>query len=759
MRLNIQLFAGGTIPGSSTTSNGKVQVVWSSTPSDAVTNQSSVYAYVQVARTFTGDATRGTFSGTITINGTATSVSKKITMSNKNWYTIGEVTINVPHNEDGTKTCNISARLTQSGTSLAGTYTASQDVTLDTIARASAFNSFSMSVNNDASISVYANITKRNSGFTDILSICNENITLNDGDNYITFSNNEHSTAKSTFYQIMGNETQANYTAILTTQSSGVQIGNQSSITAYNVALPNYSISIGTITSSDNNSGVATTNYSGGTTHYVSEFTTTNTFLQGWSNPKLSYSLDATHHTLYGNTIDITGDIDDNNLDLGNHTYNLGTGFTGGTKTLNVSDGRKSTSGNITLTRKDWATPSVSITLTRESATGTQINWEVSWSYTNVSGGITPKLNASYTYNGTTTALISDRTLTSTSGTLSGSFNLSNADDYKYPIDAGARLEDMIDYRVASNFHTPGGLPAIYVHKDANANNEVDIYGKETINGSLVVANSGKYVLIGPQNSSYCHYITDAPTHWFNTSVDINGELIMAYNTIIRATDGLYVGGIGNYIVFRPNGMWNSANQMVLRTTGLLEAPALYIYDTRNDNLTPQQAMETFGSGHTRTEFKSYDMIGMPKNYGQWFWAVETISPWGDSSGGLPIQIAYQSNNYVPLIMARAGTSNSTWSAWQGVNFTKEITFNGQWLYCSKASGMGARMIIPYNNPYKQLPNVNITSCQYFDGSSWVSCSVGLADYFETFLTLNFSGIGNTPNDNVLISMYGSITF
>ena len=50
------------------------------------------------------------------------------------------------------------------------------------------------------------------------------------------------------------------------------------------------------------------------------------------------------------------------------------------------------------------------------------------------------------------------------------------------------------------------------------------------VNGGYIkITANSKYLKIGPQNSSYAHYETDA-SHWFNTRVDINGA-IWRYNT------------------------------------------------------------------------------------------------------------------------------------------------------------------------------------------------------------------------------------
>ncbi len=605
MKLNIQLFASGSFEGTSTASKGRIRIDWSSTPSDAINNKSSVSATVYIWRTNNYN-TEGTFSGNLTINGNSIYISKK----RSNWNTepkeVGSYTIDVPHNEDGTKTCNISCELTQTGTSLAGTYTASQNVVLDTIPRASVFNSLSMVVNNDSSITITANITRRNASFTDTLTICNTNFELNNGSNTITLSDSVNPTAKARFYQIMGNNTQASYTAILTTKSSGTQVGNTSTQTAI-VSLPSYSISIGTITSSDDNAN----NYiRSGSTYKVSDFTSTNTYLQGFSNPRLSFTLGSSSGYLYGNTINISGGASASGLGLGNNSVALGTNFTGGSKTLTASDGRKTTSGSITLTRKDWSTPSVSIVLERQSATGQTIEYEITYNFTSVSGGLTPKLSASYTYNGTTYTLYSEVALSNTSGTLTGTFNLVSTDDYKYPISATTTLTDTIDYQVSSNTQIPGGKPAIYTYKDSSANNKVDIYGDLdvdgkitnaksievsnttpyidfhynnsssdytsriiesssgtlsisgnlttggtisagstiTTSGNLTSSKSGKYITIANENTAFAHYQTDAQSgHWFNKNVYVQGDIYAgaSYNMKVPVIKQLYSNTTG----------------------------------------------------------------------------------------------------------------------------------------------------------------------------------------------------------------------
>lgn len=169
IKLNIQMFAGATIDGYSTASNCDCQIVWSSTL-DPDKNTSSVTASIQVRKNGSG-STQGTFSGNITIDGTAYSVSKYTTWSWGTWHTVGSATKTVTHNENGTKSINIRGTLTQTGTSMAGTYTAgstSTSIALDTNNRASILGDIDDFGINDT---VDIPITKYVAGYTDSLVI------------------------------------------------------------------------------------------------------------------------------------------------------------------------------------------------------------------------------------------------------------------------------------------------------------------------------------------------------------------------------------------------------------------------------------------------------------------------------------------------------------------------------------------------------------------------------------------------------------
>lgn len=166
MKLNLQLFASSTIDGSSTASNCDCRIIWSSTKNDS-NNTSTVTATVQIKKTGSS-STSGTFSGTITIDGTSYSVSKYGGWAWGDWRTVGSASKTVTHNENGTKAINISTSLKQTGTSMAGTYSASGTATLDTINRASKLGAIEDFKLTDT---ITINITKYITAATDKLQI------------------------------------------------------------------------------------------------------------------------------------------------------------------------------------------------------------------------------------------------------------------------------------------------------------------------------------------------------------------------------------------------------------------------------------------------------------------------------------------------------------------------------------------------------------------------------------------------------------
>ena len=121
-----------------TTGNRYIQarIVWSSTP-DTVNNRSSVTATLSYAKSSSSTgATYGTGLFSITINGSTKSFNVPITLNpNDTWVTIGSHTVTVDHNNDGSRSVQISAAGGISGLTFSST-NCSATVILDKIPRA-----------------------------------------------------------------------------------------------------------------------------------------------------------------------------------------------------------------------------------------------------------------------------------------------------------------------------------------------------------------------------------------------------------------------------------------------------------------------------------------------------------------------------------------------------------------------------------------------------------------------------------------------
>lgn len=221
MKLNIQYFASGTINGSSTATNCDCQIIWSSVKDD-INNTSKVTATIQIKKSGSG-YTKGTFSGTIKIDGTSVSVSKYGTWDWGAWHTVGSASKNVAHNDDGSKTISISGSLTQGGTSMAGTYTASGTAVLDTINRASKLGAIEDFALTDT---ITIPITKYVSTFTDKLEIKLGSTLIKTINPIVNGQSISFTTSEQTTIKNLMTSPQATLTFILTTYSGATEIGS-----------------------------------------------------------------------------------------------------------------------------------------------------------------------------------------------------------------------------------------------------------------------------------------------------------------------------------------------------------------------------------------------------------------------------------------------------------------------------------------------------------------------------------------------------
>ena len=391
------------------------------------------------------------------------------------------------------------------------------------------FDEFTITINNDNSITITTYVTSgtiaSNMGLYLILD--NARPTALEINRRNTTQTITSGAAYNRIYTAIGNETSATingqiFLSYKSNPSSPTQTSNRRTATA---TIPEYTLS-GSASVTDTSANVQTTNYETQTIHYVSEFTNTpnpNTYLMGWSTPRIDYVFSSSTGALYGNKLTLTGAIT-GTADLGTTSLQLGTDFDPDTNyNVTATDGRQSVTVRPLIGRVYWTQPTISLNLSRYNSVGRQINWEINGncSYSvPATVALNSKINLQLTYNGNTynlytknseyywydgTHLYKDTTgaeigsfdiSTYTLGIVggkndstfnaSGQFILIDEGDYKYSITASANFTDHIDYRVYANGLIPSGLPAIYVHKDSNSNNLVDIYGNLNVSGKLV---------------------------------------------------------------------------------------------------------------------------------------------------------------------------------------------------------------------------------------------------------------------------------
>lgn len=102
-------------------------------------------------------------------------------------------------------------------------------------------------------------------------------------------------------------------------------------------------------------------------------------------------------------------------------------------------------------------------------------------------------------------------------------------------------------------------------------------------------------------------------------------------------------------------------------TTTVGKSYNLQSTDTRSANDAPSVYMSN-NSHSIKTEFKTTAIVGLSGagTYAE----ILTITPWNDSSGGYPTQIAFTQAG----IYYRIGSSESSWGSWQKLSTTAELS-------------------------------------------------------------------------------------
>lgn len=103
------------------------------------------------------------------------------------------------------------------------------------------------------------------------------------------------------------------------------------------------------------------------------------------------------------------------------------------------------------------------------------------------------------------------------------------------------------------------------------------------------------------------------------------------------------------------------------------QAAALKGSDTRNVNSPPSFYQQGANSMKSMYEFKLTKNIEIKSLLPDEYCYVQTLIPWGDVSGGLPVQLAAQGYSGTARYAIRSATDASTWGAWKKIATQDEI--------------------------------------------------------------------------------------
>lgn len=103
------------------------------------------------------------------------------------------------------------------------------------------------------------------------------------------------------------------------------------------------------------------------------------------------------------------------------------------------------------------------------------------------------------------------------------------------------------------------------------------------------------------------------------------------------------------------------------------QAAALKGTDTRAANSPPSFYLQSVNSMTSMYEFKYTTAVEVDSLLPDKYCYVQTLIPWYDSSGGLPVQLVTQGYGGIARYAIRSATDASTWGAWKKIATQDEI--------------------------------------------------------------------------------------
>ena len=176
--------------------------------------------------------------------------------------------------------------------------------------------------------------------------------------------------------------------------------------------------------------------------------------------------------------------------------------------------------------------------------------------------------------------------------------------------------------------------------------------------GKLGFDSSGNFILgTGGSTDGVSDLLTISPT---TKATALYGALAIS-GALTGGTTGVFSTSV-------------TAPSFIGNASSATKSKALIGDDTRSVNSAPSVYMSSgtryVGYVGNQTEFKQISVIGAETFLTGTHCFLETKNPWSDSSGGLPIQVAYGPGK--PCW--RIATDASTWGAWQALNTGGEAT-------------------------------------------------------------------------------------
>ena len=239
VKLNIQLFASGTINASSTTMpSGTGKVEWSSSVVSGK-NQSTVTAICYCRRT-SGTGNYCTVSGSIGIGSQSKSISKYRGSDDKwntTWKEVGRFTTTVDHDANGTKAIKIAFTISADTGGLDGTAKGDRTVQLDTINRASKLNAIAnFNINDTITISIDKYVTNA----VDTLQVKLGDTVIKEVANITNGYQLSFTDAEKTTISNLVSAPQATLTFLLTTVNGGTVLGSSTQTAAATLSSGSY---------------------------------------------------------------------------------------------------------------------------------------------------------------------------------------------------------------------------------------------------------------------------------------------------------------------------------------------------------------------------------------------------------------------------------------------------------------------------------------------------------------------------------------